>query len=252
MAFREAIERESRRRRSRIVLALDEVLADRSQTISRAGELIRSTAPHICAVKINRQLVLQSGLHDGVAKLVAIAKDLGLPAIMDAKINDVGHTNQLIAEQYFSAGFDALIASTFIGWREGLEPVFQLARRQGKGVILLVYMSHKGAREGYGQVVIDPRSGKRAFQYELFARKALSWRAEGAVVGATYPRILSRVRRIVKGTVPIYSPGIGPQGGAIQQSVIAGASYLIVGRSIYSSEDPGKAAQQLSKISPPE
>jgi orotidine-5'-phosphate decarboxylase len=42
---------------------------------------------------------------------------------MDCKVNDIGSTNQVIAE-YYTAGFDALIANPFVGWEEGLELIF--------------------------------------------------------------------------------------------------------------------------------
>jgi len=40
-------------------------------------------------------------------------------AIMDAKVNDIGNTNQVIAEYYFSAGFDAIIANPFVVGMKG-------------------------------------------------------------------------------------------------------------------------------------
>jgi orotidine-5'-phosphate decarboxylase len=46
-------------------------------------------------------------------------------------------------------------------------------------------------------------------------------------------------------SVPIYSPGIGAQGGAAETAVKAGARYLIVGREITLSENPVEAAEKL-------
>jgi orotidine-5'-phosphate decarboxylase len=70
---------------------------------------------------------------------------------MGCKINDVGSTNSEIAKHYYKVGFDTVIVSPFIGWDGGLKPVFESSKKAGKGVILLVYMSHRGAVEGYGQ-----------------------------------------------------------------------------------------------------
>ena len=178
-------------------------------------------------------------------KIVERAHDLGLPAIMDAKINDIGNTNRAIAEYYFKAGFDAVIASPFVGWEEGMQPVFEAVRKMDRGVILLVYMSHKGAVEGYGQMVQDSFTKQLVPQYRIFAQKALAWKADGAVVGATYPEKIREVYSILKDEVPIYSPGVGAQGGDAEEAVKAGAEYLIVGRAIVEAKDPARTAEQI-------
>jgi orotidine-5'-phosphate decarboxylase len=165
---------------------------------------------------------------------------------MDCKINDIGATNQVIAEYYYDAGFDALIANPFVGWEEGLKPVFDVANKLQRGVILLAYMSHKGAAEGYGQTIIDPETAKKTAQYVSFAEKALSWKADGVVVGATCPEKIREIHRILKENVPIYSPGVGVQGGAAEAARTAGARYLIVGREITLSQNPAAAAKKIA------
>ena len=164
---------------------------------------------------------------------------------MDAKINDIGATNQIIADYYYAAGFDALIANPFIGWDEGLKPIFDVSQKLGRGVILLCYMSHRGASEGYGQTIIDPGTGEKTLQYVSFARKALKWGADGVVVGATVPQKISEVKQIVGQKVPIYSPGVGAQGGTAETAIKAGANYLIIGREITMAEDPAQTARKL-------
>jgi len=44
----------------------------------------------------------------------------------------------------------------------------------------------------------------------------------------------------------ILTPGVGAQGGTAGDAINAGADYVIVGRSIYKSDDPRKAAQDLA------
>ena len=106
-------------------------------------------------------------------------------------------------------------------------------------------MSHKGAPEGYGQTVQDPKTGEPRSQYMVFAEKALEWKADGAVVGATYPEKIREVYAVLKEKVPIYSPGVGAQGGDIEAAVKAGARYLIVGRTIVLAEDPVETARRV-------
>jgi orotidine-5'-phosphate decarboxylase len=246
--FRQDIENSARKKKSNIILALD-ITADRpQQLLTRSLRILNATHEHLCALKLNRQAVLPLCLFNGVQKIISRAKELKLPTIMDAKINDIGNTNRAIAEYYYKAGFDAVIASPFVGWSEGLQPVFEVARKTNRGVIVLVYMSHKGAVEGYGQMVHDAHTGQLAPQYKVFAEKALEWKADGAVVGATYPEKIREINAILKGKVAIYSPGVGAQGGDAEAAVKAGADYLIVGRSIVEAEDPAKKAEQIRYV----
>jgi len=245
LSFQQKMESSAEKAKSNIILALDLPADSPSRLLSRSIQILESVHPYLCALKLNRQAVLPLGLFDGVQKIVDRAHDLGLPTIMDAKINDIGNTNRAIAEYYYKAGFDAVIASPFVGWEEGLQPVFEVAHKMKRGVIVLVYMSHKGASEGYGQTVRDPTSGELRSQYMVFAEKALEWKADGAVVGATYPEKIREVHAVLKEKVPIYSPGVGAQGGDIEAAVKAGARYLIVGRTIVLAEDPAEAAKRI-------
>jgi orotidine-5'-phosphate decarboxylase len=234
-----------------IVLALDfpfEKPENRQALYRKAEHVLDAVHPYICAVKFNHHLILPLGTFNGVQNLVRKAHEKSLLTIMDCKANDIGATNQIIAEYYYEAGFDALIANPFVGWEEGLKPVFEVAKKLQKGVILLVYMSHKGATEGYGQTVVDAESGRKTPQYVLFAIKALKWDADGVVVGATYPEKIREICKVLGGKIPVYAPGVGAQGGEIEATLKAGASYLIVGRAITLSENPAESAKNIRNI----
>lgn len=251
MSFHVRMEQAAKKKSSNIVLALDfsfEKPENRESLFSRADRIMNAVHPYLCAVKFNHHLVLPLGTFDGVKKLVEKAHKMGLMTIMDCKANDIGSTNQVIAEYYYAAGFDALIANPFIGWEEGLQPIFDVAHKLQRGVILLVYMSHKGAHEGYGQTVIDSETGNRMLQYISFAKKALKYAADGAVVGATYPDKIQEVYGILGEKTPIYSPGIGVQGGEIKSALTAGACYLIVGRAITQAENPAETAKEMRDL----
>ena len=248
MSFKVKMQEAAESKGSRIVLALDfpfEAPENRNKILVKAQSILKAVHPYICAVKINHHLVLPLGTFDGVQQLVEQIRGQGLLVIMDAKVNDIGATNQTIAQYYFAAGFDALIANPFIGWEEGLRPLFEVSQRLNRGMILLCYMSHRGACEGYGQTVIDPETGEKTLQYISFAKKALKYGADGVVVGATYPQKIAEVKQVVGGKVPIYAPGVGAQGGAAEEALKSGASYLIIGREITLAADPARAASQL-------
>jgi orotidine-5'-phosphate decarboxylase len=248
MTFKAQMEETAKKKGSSIVLALDFPFRSpekREELLAKAQEILEQVHAYVCAVKINHHLVLPLGTFDGVQQLVTRIHEKRLLAMMDCKVNDIGATNQVIAEYYYAAGFDALIANPFVGWEEGLKPVFATANKRQRGVILLAYMSHKGAKEGYGQTICDEKTGEKTAQYVSFAKKALKWNADGVVVGATYPEKISEIHEILGENIPIYSPGIGVQGGAAKTALKAGARYLIVGRDITLAQNPGEVAKKL-------
>ncbi|MEM3642215.1 MAG: orotidine 5'-phosphate decarboxylase / HUMPS family protein, partial [Candidatus Bathyarchaeia archaeon] len=80
------------------------------------------------------------------------------------------------------------------------------------------------------------------------ANKALAWEADGVVVGATYPEKIRGIRQVLGGKIPIYSPGIGVQGGEIKAALEAGARYLIVGRAIAQAPNPAETAKTIRDL----
>jgi len=243
-------------RKSKLIIGLD-LVADMSKLGSdrkverdtiekKALSIINATADYAAAYKINRHLVLPIGLFDGTQRILDAIHDIGLTAIMDCKINDIGNTNVQIAKYYFDAGFDAVIANPFVGWEGGLGPVYDLARTNDTGVITLCYMSHPAANEGYGLFATQDEKGKDTEpMYKIFARRARNWQSDGVIVGATYPNIIRDVRKILGDDVPIISPGVGAQGASAKDAIDAGASYIIAARSIVNAEDPAAAASNL-------
>ena len=251
MSFKERMEQISRNKQTDIVLALDfpfQNPENRNDLLKKAQVVLEAVDPYVCAVKINHHLTLPLGIFDGVQTLIETIHSKGLLAIMDCKANDIGNTNQIIAEYYFATGFDALIANPFVGWEEGLQPIFTVAKKQQRGIILLAYMSHKGATEGYGQTLIDADTGNPTAQYISFTKKALKWNADGVVVGATVPNKIREIHAILGEAVPIYSPGVGAQGGAVKTARKAGARFVIVGREIAQAQNPAEAARKLAEI----
>jgi orotidine-5'-phosphate decarboxylase len=248
VSFKHQMEDNSKSKHSSIVLALDfpyQSTLEREQLFTKAKNLLDRVSPYICAVKFNHHLTLPLDLFGGVQTLIKEAHRQGLLAIMDCKINDIGNTNNVIAQYYFDAGFDAVIANPFVGWEEGLKPIFEAAVQRQRGVILLGYMSHKGAAEGYGQTIHDAETNAETKQYLTFARKAARWKADGVVVGATVPEKVREMRFVLGEAVPIYAPGVGAQGGSPEDAVKAGAKYLIVGREIVHAENPAQRAELL-------
>jgi orotidine-5'-phosphate decarboxylase len=206
-----------------IILALDVTAPDRALRIAQ------ECAPHIDGIKIGYPLVLSAGL-----PFVSCLGDLGLPLIAAFKVADIPNTNRLIAEQVFSAGFNALICQGFTG-EDAVTACVETSHAMGGTCMVVSEMSHPGAVAFFGQGVA-----------ERIAALAVSCGADGIIAPATRPDRV-RVLRGIVGSRLIWSPGVGAQGGdarAIAHLVDA----IIVGRQIYEAEDPGFEARSLDRI----
>ena len=248
LPFREEILQTSKNNFSRVILALDLQGLSSSKLLSTGRKLIERTHPYICAVKIGRPTVLNLGI-EKTRTLIKISHSNDLPSIIDDKLGDIDEINSATCQAYFSLGFDGIIVSPIVGWKGGLEPVFSLAKKEGKGVIVLVYMSNPGASEDFGQLVLQNGKKTPRPQYEIFAERAKEWGADGAVVGATRPEIVKKVRSKLSEGVRIYSPGIGTQGGKVLQASRAGTDFFIIGRSITQASDPERSAHSFARQS---
>ncbi len=201
----------------RLILALD--VYKKETALKVAGK----TAEYLWALKINWPLILGSGL--GIIE--ELKKETGLPVIADLKLADIPNTNRLIAGKVFNAGADYIITHGFTG-RDSVKAVMELG-----DVIMVTEMSHPGARE-FIQPLTD-RLVELANELEPF----------GIIAPATRPERVAYIRRRLKGDIKILTPGVGAQGGSARRVLEAGADYIIVGRSIYTSENPTESAKRF-------
>ena len=207
------------RLKSRVILALDETDPVKAlDVVKRVGDVVDG-------VKINYPLVLSAGL-DVVRRLSSSAS-----IICDFKVADIPNTNRLIVEQVRDAGAEGVICHGFVG-RDSVGACVDAM--DGGDVYVVTEMSHPGGVE-----FTQPNA-------EELARVAVESGASGIIAPATRPERVRRMRSIV-GDLKILSPGVGAQGGNAGDAVLSGADYVIVGRSIYKSDDPRGAAEDVSK-----
>lgn len=165
--------------------------------------------------------------------------------ICDAKRADIGSTNAGYVTAIFDwLGFDTVTLNPYLG-REALQPFLE---RTDKACILLCRTSNPGAGE-FQDLQID---GKSLWQI-VAERINTVWNKNGncmLVAGATYPDELKQIRTIV-GDMTLLVPGVGAQGGDVEQTVCAGVNAQGKGMIINSSrgiifaEKPAEAAQAL-------
>lgn len=183
-------------------------------------EIIEATAPYCGAFKPNAAFYEGYGL-EGLDALIRTNRFIREqypvhPIILDAKRADIGNTNT----GYVKAAFGVLQAHAitvhpYLG-KEALAPF--LAEKD-RGVIVLCHTSNPGAGE-FQELKADG-----AELYKIVAAKvSREWNYNGncgLVMGATYPKQLAEIRNIA-GDLPLLIPGIGAQGGDLQQTVING------------------------------
>jgi len=236
--FRDAILGSAARRKSRIVLALD-FYGSYDNRLASAEKVLEATKHEIAAVKVNHHLLLPFGLR-GLQGIISKCNSEGLPLIADLKLNDIESTNLNVADSLLDFGFNAVIANPFVGRLEGLGKVIEKVHSRGGGVLLLVYMSHAGASEGYG---LSLANGKPL--YLVFAERARDWGADGVIVSAKSLDKIRETRNVVGKNSLIFSPGMGAQGGDVAAGASSGSDFLIVGRSITESDNPARTLHAM-------
>ncbi len=212
---------------SRIILANDYDTLD-EKLVPHTIRNIKTLHKYLCAIKLNFHLLLPLGKKE-IARINKTAHQYGLQTIADVKLNDIGNTNEIATNALWSFGFDAVIVNPIMGL-ESLKKIVTVAHRQDKGVIALCHMSAPEAKTPL---------------YQLFLKWAISSKADGIIVGATFPRIISNCKKITGKKLNIYSPGIGTQGGKAKETISNGSDFLIVGRTILNSKDPVNTVKQL-------
>jgi orotidine-5'-phosphate decarboxylase len=193
---------------------------------------------HICGIKMNFHLILPLSFSE-ISEINRLAHHYGLVSIADLKLNDIKSTNEIAIEYLSMMKFDAVIVNPFMG-NEELRLASKLAHKINFGIIALVYMSHPGAEEGFGINVIAKKqvsaSDKVTQMYKIFFNYASKSHVDGIIIGASQDKILKELSSQKK--LPIYSPGLGKQGGEISKAAKNGTDFFIIGRSIIESKDP--------------
>lgn len=241
-SFQERIKKLARQK-SPLILAND--YDDHKNLESRTLKNIKTLSDSLCAIKFNFHLLLPLG-EKQILSITKIAHSHGLQVIADIKLNDIGNTNLVAAQTLWNLGFDCIIVNPMMGPRN-LEKLIKLSHQNKKGVISLCHMSSPEAKVTYE---LDVKLGSKNTQlYKLFLDWATKMSADGIIVGATFPDIIQYCKKQSRGKLNIFSPGIGTQGGDISSTVSAGSDYLIVGRTILSSKNPTKTAQEMALAS---
>jgi len=207
--------------------------------------IIEQTHDLVCAYKPNIAFYEERGV-DGIKELEMTCHYLAkyypeIPIILDAKRGDIGSTNEGYTQFAFEyLRTDAVTLHPYLG-KEAMEPFL---KRKDKGSIVLCRTSNPGSGEFQNISGLYKKVAKAVSQ---------SWNTNKncmLVVGATYPKELAEIRKIV-GDMTLLIPGIGVQGGDVKKTVKAGLNSKNAGMMISSSrgiifaKDPREEAKKL-------
>jgi len=229
-------------RNSRIILANDYDSTNK-KIISQTIQNIKTLHKFLCGIKLNFHVLLPLGKKE-IIRINKTAHQYGLQTIADIKLNDIGNTNHITSKTLWDFGFDAIIINPIMG-PKAIRKIVTEAHKRDKGVIALCHMSAPEAKASYEINVKLSKNSKPKPLYQLFLKWAISNKADGIIVGATFPKIINDCKKIAGKKLDIYSPGIGTQGGNAKKAIANGSDFLIVGRTILDSKDPVRTVKQL-------
>ncbi|MGH1566340.1 MAG: orotidine 5'-phosphate decarboxylase [Nitrosopumilus sp.] len=201
---------------------------------------IKKLHPFLCGIKLNFHLLLPLSGKE-ILKINKTAHRYGLQTIADIKLNDIGNTNRVTTEHLWNLGFDAVIVNPIMGL-DSLKNLVKSAHKHEKGVITLCHMSAPEAKLSYD---LEVKLEKKQQLYQLFLDWALDSKADGIVVGATFPKIIQYCSQKAGEKLNIFSPGVGVQGGSANEVISSGTNYLIVGRTILNAKNSVNMAKEL-------
>ena len=224
--------------------------------------VVDATKDLVAAYKPNLAFYLELGI-DGLAVLDSTIRHIRqvaptVPIILDAKWADIGNTNLGYARYAFQElKVDGVTLNPYLGY-EALRPF--LVDHPDKFFFILARTSNEGAPEFQG--LRDVVTGQ-SLSSTVARRVHDLWNTNrncGLVAGATSPRDITAIRRLAP-DLPLLIPGIGKQGGVLEDTLAAGLdsrrSGILVNSSrdiIFASDDPEKcasaaraAAQQLDQ-----
>lgn len=193
--------------------------------------IVDATADLVCAFKPQIAYFASQGAERELEQLCEHIRSSypDVLLILDAKRGDIGPTAEHYAREAFERyGAHAVTVNPYLG-TDSVEPFLA---HDGHGVFVLCRTSNPAS----GDFQALEADGEPLFVH-VARRVADDWarRGEcGLVVGATYPDELRRVREVV-GDLPLLVPGVGAQGGDVDETVRAGTDSTGHGMVINSS-----------------
>ncbi len=224
--FKQKLKSAWNKNNSLVCVGLDPDLSRLPETLNNSADaifnfnkaIIDSTADLVCAYKpqiayfsaVNAEEQLEKTIHYIQSNYPDIA------VILDAKRGDIGSTAEMYAKEAFQRyAADAVTVNPYMGF----DSAQAFLKHQERGIIFLCRTSNAGAGDIQDLVV----NGEPLYE-KIATMITRQWNKNDnclLVVGATWPSQMAKIRSIV-GDMPLLVPGIGAQGGDIEQIIKAG------------------------------
>ena len=239
MSFTQTLAAAWQRNQSLVCVGLDPDLARLPAHLPRSNagvaefckSIVDATHDLVCAYKPQIAYFAALGAEPELKGLIEYihTRYPGVPVILDAKRGDIGSTAEMYAAEAFDRyDADAVTVNPYLGF-DSVEPFL---RRKERGTILLCKTSNAGSAD-----LQELKIGDTPLFEVLAAQIASRWNTNGnclLVVGATWPTQLARIRKLI-GDMPVLVPGVGAQGGDVEQVISAGCTAAGTGLIISSS-----------------
>lgn len=229
MNYLELLKDSSLRFNSLVCLGLDPVIDDIPITSGSIGDRIKNFYGEILntilkkkifpsAVKPNYAFYAQYGIEgiEALRDVCGLYQSEGFPVILDSKRGDIGKTAAAYARETFDfLKADAVTLSPYLGY-DSIEPF--VSGYPEKGYYILNKTSNKSSSE------IQDIQVSGVPLYLHISKRIVEWYhpGVGAVTGATFPEQLSNILEIFIESgkeVPLLIPGVGTQGGRVDELV---------------------------------
>ncbi len=187
---------------------------EKEPTLKFCREIISATEDFAAAYKINFAFFEAEGAA-GWNALEHLVHSLpnNIIKIADAKRADIGNTSGMYAHAILERlYFDAVTVNPYMGF-DSIAPFLQWPE---KGAFVLCLTSNPGSKTFQHLKAADGRH-----LYENVAEEVVTWNSSGncgLVAGATHGAPLAALRTLAPG-LPFLIPGVGAQGGGLQQAV---------------------------------
>lgn len=174
-------------------------------------KIIESTKDLVCAYKLNLAFYESEGVSglQNLEETLSLIPD-SILTIADGKRGDIGNTSNLYARAIFEHfNFDSATLNPYMG-RDSLEPFLGYTHKLN---FILVLTSNPGSADFQKQ-----RLNNNDFLYQEVLMKIRSWNNNkncGIVFGATNVTELKENLTLID-DLPILIPGVGAQGGNLQ------------------------------------
>ncbi len=181
-------------------------------------DYVEAVAPYVVMIKPNAGSFGNAGDRTILKKVVERVHELGLLAMVDAKIADLGFTNDSWMYDYTQLGFDAMTVAPYAG---NVEDMTKSGKGRGIAIITMGLMSNP---EYKTEMNFTDEQGVALWQRRV--ERGLAAGVDGLVVGGTYTvqdKAFIKFVELTKGSDALYLiPGIGAQGGEVADFLAGG------------------------------